>query len=180
MGGARRSIKLIKRLAVGFFILSFGGVMLTCLLPASASAAAPDYCKGSLLGLPTWYEYLDIGPRKNKDDQVLVKDDTKSSDDPENQVEPCAVVGPATADKSLDWQKAVPRVIAAIIQILLRLAGLVAVGFTIYGGFSYILSQGEPDATKKAKGTIIGASIGLIITLFAATIVGFVGSILWT
>lgn len=117
----------------------------------------PDECKSSLLGLPRWYEYLEIGD-KNGD--------------------PCAIVGP-TVDGELDWGRAVPRVLVAVIEILLRVSAILAVGFTIYGGFRYILSQGEPEATKKAKGTIVGASIGLVITIFAAAIVGFVARTLW-
>lgn len=142
---------------VGFFLVF---VVSFAVLPAPAAHAAVDpNCKSSsLLGLPQWFEYLDVGP-KNGD--------------------PCAIYGPANADQSFDWERAVPRVIVAVIEIMLRLAGIVAVVFTIFGGFRYILSQGEPEATKKAKGTIIGASVGLVITMFAAVIVGFVGRILW-
>lgn len=132
--------------------------MLVIVLPSAANAAVDPNCKSSLLGLPQWFEYLDVGP-KNGDD--------------------CAITGPSNSSGELDWQKATPRVILAIIQILLRVAGIVALIFTIYGGFRYILSQGEPDATKKAKGTIVGAAVGLVIAMFAATIVGFVGNILW-
>ncbi len=129
---------------------------------ASAKSANPisDSCHQPLLGIPTWYEYLEVGP----------KGDDK-----------CAIIGPADpADaKQLDIKKVVPRVVMAIVDIMLRLAALIALAFVIYGGFRYTLSQGEPDATKKAKGTIISASVGLAITMFAATIVGFVGNILW-
>ena len=69
-------------------------------------------------------------------------------------------------------------IVAAIIEILLRVAALVAVAFVIYGGFSYITSQGEPDKTTQARMTIINALAGLIIAVLAAVIVGFIaGSI---
>ncbi len=76
-------------------------------------------------------------------------------------------------------EKSLPEIVAFIINVFSWIVGAVSVIMIIYGGFRYILSQGEPDATKKAKGTIIGALIGLIVTVFAASIVGFVGSILW-
>lgn len=126
----------------------------------SAEVPAPkqDNCHKSLMGIPTWYEYLNIG------------DDGKG--------DTCAIL-PFPGDTEFDWGKALPRVGLAVVNIMLRVAAFVAVGFTIYGGFKYILSQGEPEATKKAKGTIVNASIGLVIAMFSSIIVGFVGGIIW-
>lgn len=62
----------------------------------------------------------------------------------------------------------------AIVEILLRLGGLVAVGFIIYGGLLMMTSQGEPEGFKKAKTTIINAIIGLIISVLASTVVIYV------
>ena len=56
---------------------------------------------------------------------------------------------------------------------------MVAMGYTIFGGFKYMTSQGEPDATKKAQGTVTNALIGLAIAMLATAIVGFVGGKLW-
>lgn len=66
-------------------------------------------------------------------------------------------------------------VVLAIIDSLLRIASLVAVGFIIYGGIQYVISQGEPDKTNQAKNTIINALVGLVISIAAASIVSFVG-----
>lgn len=69
-------------------------------------------------------------------------------------------------------------ILSAVIEILLRVASLVAVVFVIIGGFNYITSQGEPDNTAKARGAIINALIGLSIAVLAAVIIGFIaGSI---
>jgi hypothetical protein len=82
-------------------------------------------------------------------------------------------------DIEFDMQQDIPKVALALFEIILRLGGLVAVGFVIYGGFQYILSQGEPDRLKGARGTIINALIGLAITISATVIVNLVaGSIL--
>lgn len=62
-----------------------------------------------------------------------------------------------------------------ILDIVIRIAGLVAVGFVVYGGVLYVLSRGEPDKAKKALGTIINALIGLVIAVVAAAIVAFLG-----
>jgi hypothetical protein len=69
-------------------------------------------------------------------------------------------------------------IVAAVIEILLRVAGIVAVILIIYGGFSYVASQGEPDKTRQAQGTIVNALIGLAIAVVAAATVAFIaGSI---
>jgi ABC-type Fe3+ transport system permease subunit len=65
-------------------------------------------------------------------------------------------------------------IVAAIIEILLRIAGLAAVIFVMYGGFQYLTSQAEPDAVNKARQTIINALIGLAIAVLASVIVNFI------
>jgi ABC-type Fe3+ transport system permease subunit len=69
-------------------------------------------------------------------------------------------------------------IVAAAIEILLRVAGIFAVAFVIYGGFQYITSQAEPEKVTRAKHTIINALIGLLIAILASVIVNFIaGSI---
>lgn len=67
-------------------------------------------------------------------------------------------------------------VVLAFVDILLRLAGIVAVVFVIVGGAQYITSQGSPDATAKAQSTIINALIGLIVAVTAIVFVTFIGN----
>lgn len=65
-------------------------------------------------------------------------------------------------------------IVAAIIEILLRVAAIVAVIFIIYGGFSYTTSQGDPEGTGRAKSTLVNALIGLAVAVMAAAIVSFI------
>lgn len=64
----------------------------------------------------------------------------------------------------------------AVFEILLRIAALVAVGYIIYGGINYIISQGEPDKVNGAKQTIINALVGLVLAMLSTAIVAFFGS----
>ncbi len=64
----------------------------------------------------------------------------------------------------------------AIIDDMLRIGGMVAVAFIIYGGILYINSQGSPDQTAKAQSTIQNALIGLVICIIAVGFVGFLGN----
>ena len=67
-------------------------------------------------------------------------------------------------------------VVLALIDILLRVAGIAAVVYVIYGGIQYVTSQGNPDATAKAQSTIVNALIGLVLAVTAVAFVSFLGS----
>lgn len=112
-------------------------------------AGAPRF-----LGLPHWYEYMP-GER-----DALGK---------------CI--------PSFDWTKTdqlirLWAIALAIIDIMLRIGALVAVGYIIWGGFQYMSSSGEPDKTKAAKDTILNALIGVIVAILAVAIVSFIGNTL--
>ena len=68
----------------------------------------------------------------------------------------------ATADVT-----SVDNFIKSLIQIIAGLAGLVATGFFVMGGFSYITSSGNPEHLDKAKRTIMYSGLGLAITIAA-------------
>lgn len=83
-----------------------------------------------------------------------------------------------TADNfSIDTAK-IWLIALAIVDMLLRLGGLVAVFMVIYGGFRYITSQGNPESTKNARQTIIYAVVGIAITLVATITVNFVAKLI--
>ena len=54
-------------------------------------------------------------------------------------------------------------------------AGFLSVVFIFFGGISFILSGGQEDKIKQAVSTIRYSIIGLIVTLTAVIVVGFVG-----
>jgi TRAP-type C4-dicarboxylate transport system permease small subunit len=64
--------------------------------------------------------------------------------------------------------------VAAVIEILLRVAALIAVGIVIYAGIQYTTSQGNPEQTSRALNTIIYAAIGLALCILSAVIVTFI------
>jgi hypothetical protein len=111
---------------------------------ALAASAANCGQTGAFLGFPTWYKYL----------------------------EPTFVDGECGLNFSFPGD--IGLVLAAVIEILLRVAALVAVVFVLVGGVRYIISQGEPDRLSDARGTIINALIGLVIAVAATAVVSFV------
>ena len=57
-----------------------------------------------------------------------------------------------------------------IIKVVAGLAGLVATGFFVVGGFGYITSSGNPERLDRAKHTLIYSGIGLAIVIAAFVI----------
>ena len=57
--------------------------------------------------------------------------------------------------------------IKSLIQVVAGLAGLVATGFFVVGGFGYITSSGNPEHLDKSKRTLVFSAIGLAITIGA-------------
>ena len=116
-------------------------------IPTTLFAAA---CKGGgLLGLPTWYMYL------------------------EGATDAAGNCSPAITGINDIWL-----IVAAIIEILLRIAVLVAVFFVMYGGVKYITSHitsnPAPEELVKARRSIFNALIGLLIALVAAGTVQYI------
>jgi hypothetical protein len=115
----------------------------------SQFAATCSGANRSFFGLPTWYKYLEPEPRI----PGAVNDTCKLK----------------ISDLGDIWLIGL-----GVLDILLRLIGLIAVGFIIWGGIQYLTSQGEPDRTKAALSTIINAFVGLVIAVAAAGVVYFI------
>lgn len=64
--------------------------------------------------------------------------------------------------------------IRSVITVLAGLAGLVATGFFVAGGFTYITSSGNPEQLDKAKRTLTWSAIGLAIVIAAFVLANIV------
>lgn len=117
------------------------------MFPGSLVLFAASKCEKTFLGLRPWYHYLKLD--KN-----------------------CEIVNFSPLGSHSDLLL----VILAVIDDLLRVAGVVAVAFIIYAGFRYITSQGSPEETSKAQSTIINALIGLAIAMIAVALVSYIGN----
>ena len=65
-------------------------------------------------------------------------------------------------------------IVVNVVDILVRLAGLLAVVFLIVAGFRYVLSDGAPDKAAGALKTIIHAGSGLVVAVLGSAIVGII------
>ncbi|MEO8105472.1 MAG: hypothetical protein ABI602_04015 [Candidatus Saccharibacteria bacterium] len=115
-------------------------------------AALPKTANGKCVeplffGLVPWYHYLNVDNKCN------------------------IVTFNALGSSSSD----IPLIVLAVIDDLLRIVAILAIGFVIYGGIQYVVSQGQPDKTAKAQSTILNAIIGLAIALVAVGAVSYFG-----
>ena len=119
--------------------------------PLSNVATVPANCSSSFFTLEPWYQYLSVDPKT------------------------CDVTN-FNSTNILGGSSPFLLIGLAILDDLIKIAALVAVGFVVYGGIQYVTSQGAPDATKKAQQTIINALVGVVLSIVAASIVSFIGN----
>ncbi|MCL4357944.1 TrbC/VirB2 family protein [Patescibacteria group bacterium] len=67
--------------------------------------------------------------------------------------------------------------IRSVITALTGIAGLVATGFFVLGGFKYITSSGNPHNLEHAKRTIVFSALGLAIAIAAFVLSNIVTSL---
>ncbi len=123
-------------------------------VPQSGESACPqisaDACTGgTFLGFPKWYKYLKSQPYTDE------------------------LTGQHSCIPKVSGLTDIWRIVAAVIELLLRVGALVAVAFVLYGGITYTLSQANPDKTKQALKTIISALVGLVISIISTALVTF-------
>lgn len=158
----RRHISVVLSVLMCSAIILGGGK-----LAYAANTAPPKPCPAQndpktlqqdVYGIPTWYKYLD-----GVEDQVSKK---------------CVPLGSTNFDPAL-LKSNIPAIGLALLEILLRLTVITAVVWMIYGGFQYLISQGEPDRTRAAKDTVLNALIGVVIAMIASSLVAFIGTKLY-
>lgn len=93
----------------------------------------------------------------------------------------CLPTNPLTpASGSLVASSSVGQLIQRFLDILLTLAGVIAILFIVIGGYQYITSRGAEDQAKAGRKTMTYAIIGLIAVLLAYTGVNLVVRLITT
>jgi type IV secretory pathway VirB2 component (pilin) len=64
--------------------------------------------------------------------------------------------------------------ITSVINVLLYIAGIIAVIMIIVGGIKYMTSSGDSSGISSAKNTVLYAIIGLVLVILAFAIVNWV------
>ncbi|HET9850410.1 MAG TPA: hypothetical protein VFP35_02185 [Candidatus Saccharimonadales bacterium] len=99
-------------------------------------------------GFPTWWEYISTG---NKD--ILGK---------------CV--------PRVNFPEGAWAIGLAVLDMLLYLAGIVAVISIIVAGFEYLFTQGNSEKGVSARKRVVNSLIGLAMVLIAGGLVSFIGN----
>lgn len=139
-------------LAVLFAVFG-GGSILAATTPVTTSVAAATTCDKaqSILTFPVWYRGLNA-----------------SADN-------CEIVSPDAVGglSAFIW-----RIVLNVLDIALQLVGYIAVGYILYGGFQFIVSEGSSEGSAKARKTILNAAIGLVLSVASVAIINLVMGII--
>ena len=137
----------MRRILAFIFAILVGGGAFTLTAPVSVGAAGS--CEKSFLGFQAWYNGLAMDSN-------------------------CNITPPENSDELPVFML---RIILNIVIDVFTLAGYLALGFIIYGGYLYIIAEGDPGKVAKGKKTIIAAIIGLVITISANVIMNFIATL---
>lgn len=117
-----------------------------------APAKIDSTCDVSILGIPPWYKGM-------------------SSRDADGT---CSIASPTDGKLStFIWHIALN-----VITIGLYLAGYIAVGFVLFGGFQFLTGGDNPSKVEKARQTILNALIGLVISIASVVVVNLIFGII--
>ncbi len=122
-------------------------------------------CSRNFFGLEPWYNFMpssEIRPKNDPNDSCGIKCFNIFTQGDKNDC------GETASD--------VPGVLLAIVDDLLRIAGIVAIVFVIMGSFEYAGSRGNSEKAASAQSTIISALTGLAVALVAVALVSFIGN----
>lgn len=105
-------------------------------------------CNHSFFFLPSWWEFL---PKKP---------------------------APPNCDITFNFPGDIWAVGLAVLDMLLRVGGFVAVISIIIAGVQYIMATGNPEKGASARKRLTNSLIGLAIVLIASGVVAFIGNTL--
>lgn len=150
--------KLKYWIAAIIFTAGVGGAATTALLPQAALAneADEDGCSSHFLTMPTWYRGVVDG-----NCNIIIPGPTSGE-------------GASSTQSRNSLAGFIWTIALNVVEIMLHIVGYVAVGYIIYGGFKYLTSTGQPDKVTGAKRTVMNATIGLVISVFAIAIVNVI------
>ena len=153
----RNATKIIMVAVLGLIMNAF------CIFDSSY-AAGPSYdCGNHFLGLRAWYDGI-----------VEVKSDGTCGDVPD--------INDFMSQKKISDKESAVRQYAwtiglNIASMITGIAGYVAIGMVIWGGFLYMLAQGDVGKVAKGKKTIVNSVIGLVLIMTASIISGAIADI---
>ncbi len=85
------------------------------------------------------------------------------------------VCNKVTTGLNIDISTSVGGFTGSLFQLLLSIAGGIAIILIIFSGYNMMMSQGNPEKVKGAQETLTAAIVGLLFMIFSTTILQITG-----
>ena len=142
-------------------------------LPVTNFAGVVSECTaGHFFGLIPWYAYIGHDLERSED----VDESGNPTGKQKCEIKCFNLLQQSEKNACHTAKSDLPLVMLAVIDDMLRISGMVAVGYVLYGAFRYVASQGSPDETAKAQNVIMNALIGLALSTVCVGFVAFLGA----
>ena len=120
------------------------------------------------------YPVANNNPNAKDTLKIDVKTNTGPTPQPGRQY---TVIGCIKTDlASFNQEGAAASVVQILLNIIFSLIGGLAFLYLMYGSFTVLTSQAEPERLNYGKRLIVGAVVGLVFSLLSAFIVNFIAS----
>ena len=80
----------------------------------------------------------------------------------------------SSAGKCYTPLSSITTLFANILSVVVILAGFAAFAMLVFGGFRFIIAQGDPKAVQAARGTITWAVVGLVMIIVSWLVLLFI------
>ena len=137
----------MKKKIIFLIAVLIGAFSSLAVLPVQSSYAAGAKCP-SYMGLRPWYDGL-----------------TKSGD--------CSAIDESKFQQG-QLGNSIWLIVLNVASDIMSVVGYLAIIFVIWGGYQYMMAQGDPGKVAKGKKTITNALVGLGICMMASIITGTV------
>ena len=154
-----------KKIVAAIVMVLISTFSLAALPNATVSAGKEDSGLGEscsephFLGLRAWYDGLYIRGTSG-----------------------CRIVSPKeysnTGSEEENIRAYVWTIVMNIVSMVLGIAGYLAIGFVMFGGFQYVMAQGDINKATRARKTIVNSVIGLTLIMTASIISGAISDII--
>jgi hypothetical protein len=147
-------MNILKKITVGLGLIVLSTLSLSAITPSIPVFAGPDpdSCPptSGFLDFPNWNRGLKCKQKVNGQGNNV------------------------TYTEMDDIPKFVWTVVLNIVDILLRVAGIVAVVMILFNGFQYLSSGGQTDKIAAAKKGLLQTIVGLLIAVMSVAIISFI------
>ncbi|MBR5419196.1 hypothetical protein IK110_03035 [Candidatus Saccharibacteria bacterium] len=143
----------MKKLIISIAIVLMSAVGFTAMVPVQDVAAESAVtCQTHFLGLKVWYDGLTDGN--------------------------CNIQGPVKDSTGASLRRFVWTIVMNVVSMVLGVVGYLAILMVIWGGYQYMMAQGDAGKLAKGKKTVTNAVVGLAIVMSASIISGAVADVI--